>query len=153
MTRGTAPMDPLLAALEQAFAVYRQEIEACEKKSRPTDGLLGFGHSLKDDSCHDRFDGRVEQAVRDIRSAGPSSETAGQAVRMLILRDDGPAWPLAAQWMLRAVERHSTALIPLLDAAAAAALEKEYAARYPRWDRLPAQKEVLKALKLRKETP
>ena len=72
---------------------------------------------------------------------------------MLILRDDGPAWPLAAQWMLRAVERHSVALIPLLHAADAAALEKEYAARYPRWDRLPVQKEVLKALKLRKETP
>ena len=65
-------MDPLLAALDQAFAVYRQEVEACEKKSRPTDGLLGFGHSLKDDACHERFDERVEQAVRDMGSAQPS---------------------------------------------------------------------------------
>ena len=45
-------MEEYLTALEQAFITYRQDIENCQKKSRPTDGLLGFGHSLKDDACH-----------------------------------------------------------------------------------------------------
>ena len=51
--------------------------------------------------------------------------------------------------MLRAIERHSLPLIPFLDSGAATSLSREYAARYKPWDRLPAQKEVLRALKKR----
>jgi hypothetical protein len=140
-------MEEYVAALEQAFITYRQEIEACQKKSKPTDGLLGFGHSLKDDACHERFDERIAQTVSSLCQEGPDAETAEQAVILLIARNDSASWPLAAQWMLRAVERHSIPLISFLAPDAAARLQKEYAARYRPWDRLPAQKEVLKALK------
>ena len=142
-------MEENLAALEQAFISYREEIEAFERKSKPMDGLLGFGRSLRNDSCHDRFDERVAQAVNGICGLQPTPETAERAVRMLISRDDFSAWPLAAQWMLRAVERHSIPLIPFLTSAASAALYSEYARRYRPWDRLPVQKDVLKALKQR----
>ena len=73
--------------------------------------------------------------------------TVFTAVALLIARSDSASWPLAAQWMLRAIERHSLPLIPFLAPAAAARLQKDYAARYRPWDRLPAQKEVLKALR------
>ena len=140
-------MEEYLTALEQAFIAYRQDIESCQKKSRPTDGLLGFGHSLKDDACHERFDERIAQTVSDLCKADPAPETAEQAVALLIARSDSASWPLAAQWMLRAIERHSLPLIPFLAPAAAARLQKDYAARYRPWDRLPAQKEVQKALR------
>ena len=141
-------MEECFAALEDAFTVYRQDLEAYAKKSKPTDGLLGFGRSLKDDSCHDRFDGRVKEAVDGVIAASPAPEEAARAVKTL-LRDDMSSWPLAAQWMLRAVERHSIPLIPFLAPEAAAAFLKAYAARYKRWDRLPAQQEIFKALKNR----
>ena len=144
-------MEDHFAALEQAFILYRQDLEDFAKKSKPTDGLLGFGRSLKNDACHDRFDERVKEAVEGICAASPAPEDAAKTVDLL-LRYDAREWPLSAQWMLRAIERHTLPLIPLLAPEAAAALQKEYAARYKPWDRLPAQQEVFKALKHRAAT-
>ena len=139
-------MDEYFAALELAFEKYHQDLEEYARKSKPTDGLLGFGHSLKDDPCHDRFDERVKEAVDGIAASPPTPEAAKQIVGMLF-RDDIQTWPLAAQWMLRAIERHSLPLIPFLSPDSAAAFQKEYAARYKPWERLPVQQEVFKALK------
>ncbi len=139
-------MEECFDALEQAFAVYRQDLENCARKSKPTDGLLGFGRSLKDDPCHERFDERVKEAVDGVIAASPTPEDASRTIEML-LRNDIPSWPLAAQWMLRATERHSLPLIPFLAPEAAAVFMKEYAARYKPWDRLPVQQEIYKALK------
>lgn len=140
-------MEDLLTALEQTFAEYRRELEECEKKSRPTDGLFGFGHSIGDDPCHTRFDERVAQAVEAICAAEPSPEDAAAALVTLLARDDGATWPVSAQWMLRAAERHALPLIPFLDPGMRETLADAYAARYKPWDRLPAQKQVLKALR------
>lgn len=142
-------MDEWMAALEQAFADYRQDLENYEKKRKPTDGLLGLGHSLQNDPCHERLDDRVAQCVRQICALSPSPREAEQVIRLL-LRPEDAAWPLAAQWMLRALERHALPLIPFLSPDDAAQLQKEYASRYKPWDRLPVQKQVLKALKERK---
>lgn len=141
------PVEELLGALEQAFTDYRRALEACQKKYRPTDGLLGFGHSIKDDPCHAQVDERVEKAVAGICRANPSPEEAERAAQMLLARDDAPTWPTSAQLMLRALERHCIPLVPFLSREAAGALLKKYDARYKRWDRFPAQKEVFKALK------
>ncbi len=143
-------MEECFAALDQAFTIYRQDLENYARKSKPTDGLLGFGRSLKDDACHDRFDERVKEAVDGIAAASPTPEEAEKTVGLL-LRYDARDWPLAAQWMLRAMERHTLPLIPFLAPQAAAAFQKEYAARYKPWDRLPTQQEVFKALKRRAE--
>ncbi len=142
-------MEDQLAALEQAFLDYRQDLKNCLKKSRLTDGLLGFGHSLKDDSCHDRFDEHVQQAVQEICASDPTPETAEKAVRRLLLPEGDPAqnWPLAAEWMLGAIERHSLPLIPFLPKEAAADILQSYAGRYKPWNRLPVQKDIIKALK------
>ena len=140
-------MEDLLIELEQAFLDYRKALEECEKKYRPTDGLLGFGRSIKDDPCHGQMDERVQKTVAEICSATPSSQDAERAVRMLLARDDMSSWPPSAQLMLRALERHTIPLIPFLSPGTAAALLKKCDARYKRWDRFPAQKEVFKALK------
>lgn len=142
-------MEEYLTALEQAFRDYRQEIENYEKKRKPTDGLLGFGHSLQDEACHEKLDERVEKIVAEICQLRPESEDAERAVKLLLAREDMPAWPLAAQYMLRALERHCLPLIPFLSSEAAAVFLKRYAAAYKPWDRLPAQKKVFKALKMR----
>ena len=140
-------MDELLTELEQAFAVYRQDLERYEKKKNPLGGLFGVGSSLKDDSCHDRLDERLEKTVADMCAIPPSAEDAARAVRMLLHPQEGRAWPLAAEWMLRAVERHTLPLIPFLTPEAAAGFLRDYTSRYKPWDRLPAQKEVCRALK------
>ena len=142
-------METIAAALEQAFSDYRKEVEECRRRLKPADGLFGIGHSLKDDACNDRFDRRVEQLVAAACALPPMPEEAERLARRLLLPQDTQPWPLAAEWMLRAAERHALPLIPFLDKAGAAALLKEYAARYRPWDRLPAQKQVCRALKER----
>ena len=140
-------MDEFLASLEQAFSDYWQDIETCRKKYRPTDGLLGFGHGLKDDACHERFDERVKQAVIEMAEAGLTPGQAERVLQTLLLRNDINTWHTTAQWMLIAVQRHALPLIPLLSKEQAASLEASYKERWPRHTRLPVQKDILKALK------
>ena len=139
-------MEEYFSALEEAFQLYREELAEGKKKLKPMSGFLGFGHSLKDDACHEKLDERVEKAVNGIAGLNPSPEEAERAVRML-LRDDGKEWHETAQWMLRAVERHSIPLIPFLKKETADRFYREYGSRYRRWERLPAQKKVYEELK------
>lgn len=143
-------MEESMAALDAAFEMYRRDLENYARTCKPLDGFLGFGRALKNEPCHDQFDARVKEAVDGVCAASPTPEDAARVVGLL-LRWDPTGWPQEAQWMLRAIERHTLPLIPFLAPETAAALEKEYAARYKRWERFPAQKEVLKALKNRAE--
>lgn len=140
-------LEEFFAALDQAFLIYRQDLTKFENSRRPTDGLFGLGRTLQNDPCHDRFDESIEQAVQAMCASSPGSIDAEKAIRMLFIWHQPQDWPLAAQWMLRAIERHALPLIPFLNSEAAAALQKEYAKHYKPWDRLPAQKEVYNALK------
>lgn len=142
-------MEELLAELEQAFRDYREDLDKAEKKRRVTDGLLGFGRTLGDDPCHERLDERVARLAADIREREPSPADAERAVRLLLEPDRTKPWPDAAQWMLRAIERHSIPLIPFLARKNAGEFLRDYGARYKRWDRLPAQQQVFRALKAR----
>ena len=139
-------MESFLARAEQAFADYREELKAAEQKLKPADGLFGFGHSLKDDACHVRADDRVRQAVEGLCAMQPPSDVAEKMVRKLLFRDDVASWPQAAQWMLRAMERHALPLIPFLSRETAKIISLEYAGRYKRWERMPVQKQVCRAL-------
>ena len=143
-------MEAFFAEVEQAFEEYRQGIENYQRKRRPTDGWLGFGRSMGDDPCNDRLDERIRRAVEGLCAQTPPPDVAEKMARRLLLRDDLAAWPLAAQWMLRAIERHALPLIPFLSTEDAAELSKAYSCRYKRWERLPAQKEICRALNARK---
>ena len=141
-------MEELFAALEQALLDYRQDLENCERRRKPMDGLFGLGYRIQDDPCHTHLDERIKQATDGICAAEPAPEDAERAVRMLLCID-AQAWPESGRLMLRAIQRHILPLIPLLPPDAAAALLREYAGRYKRWDRLPVQQQICKALKAR----
>ena len=134
------------ADLERIFSDYRADMENCGKKYKPADGLFGITRSVKDDECHDRFDRRVEELIREFVSSETSSGIAGQLTEMLLFPDRFQDWPVSAQWMLRAAERHSASLIPLLSPDTAEAVYRRYTLRYPPRDRLPVQKKICRAL-------
>lgn len=142
-------MDGILSELDQIFADYRRELDESEKKHKPTDGLFGFGHSIKDDACHDRFDVKMRETVEKIAAEQPSSDETAQFIRLLFTESDHHEYSLSAKWMLIAAERHILPLIPFLKEEDAAVLAAEYGKRYRLWNRLPAQKQVLAALKKR----
>ncbi len=144
-------MDRYESALAQAFQDYRRDAVEEEKKRDVTEGLLGFGRRAGDSPAQDRFDARVEEIVGGATTSLPTPAEAEGIVRQLLLRDPSEAWPAAAQWMLIAAQRHCLPLIPMLSPAQAGDILKAYEARYAPWERLPAQKRVIRALKARSE--
>lgn len=144
-------MEERISELSEAFEDYRTELQKLSQKRKLTDGLFGFGHSIRNDGCHERFDERVEALVRQIAGNHPSPDEAEQAVRLLLVREDRLLWITEAQLMLRAEERHALMLIPYLRPESAGEWYKKYLACYKPWDRLPKQKEILAALKERSD--
>ncbi len=139
--------ESLLEDLKEVYRLYRQEVDECLKKQRPTDGLFGLGHSLASDVCHDRFDQRLADTVQALLETELTEPKAEAAVKTILEPPCDREWPQAAQWMLRAAERHVLKLIPFLSAESAGRFAREYACRYKPWDRLPAQKQIYQALK------
>lgn len=140
-------MDTILTALEQAYSDYRAELAQAEKKQKPTDGLFGLGHSIKDDPCHDRLDERIAALVQQAAAEHIDAKLAAQALRLLYTQTSLYPYPESARWMLYATERHGLQLVPLLTREDAAELCREYGKRYKLWDRLPVQRQLHQALK------
>ena len=140
-------MTDLNTSLDQAFEQYRDDLGKAARKLKPTDGFLGFGHGLKDAHCHEAFDQKIGEIVCGTTPDTVDKQEAAAAVNRLLLNADECNWPDCAIWMLRAVQRHALPLIPRLAAEDAQMILKEYEKRYPRYDRLPVQREIIKALK------
>lgn len=140
-------MEQIISTLEQILEEYRRDLEEYAKNRRTLDGVFGFGRSLRNDPCHERFDEKVRKAVEAFAAEEPSPSEAEEAVRFL-LSWEAKDLPDAAKWMLGAEERHSLPLIPRIGKEAADALYPWYKKRYRPWERMPVQKEVLKALKV-----
>lgn len=140
-------MEDVLEVLNQIYTDYSVELEACEKKQKVTDGLFGFGHSIKDDPCHERFYDRIQEAMNQLTASAPPSEQAESTILYLFSRKKEYAYPPSAQLMLCAVEKHILPLIPYLTPQAAKHILDEYETMYRRWERLPVQTEVWKTLK------
>ena len=135
---------PYLDMLEEICEQYRRDVMEMDKTLRPGSGMLGLGPRPGDAPCHEKFDRAVAALLRT-----PPEDTADAAAvsRALLLREDGPAWPEHAKWMLIAVQRHGMALYRRLPPETAAALLDRYEKLYPRMRRLPVQKEIMRALK------
>ena len=132
--------EQMQALLDTFLEALRQE----EKDRRPGDGLLGFGPKPGDAPSHSAFDRRVAALLGETGERG-GPET-GDAVELLLRAVEEEPWPEAARWTLIAAQRHALPLIPEMNPEQAAALAAWYEKRWPRFSRLPVQREVLRAL-------
>ena len=128
------------------LGAYIAETERLEREKKPGDGLMGLSPGPKDDPCHDRFAQALEHLLLDIRAQAPPSGEVRDALDAIYRAPLDHPWPLSAHWMLKAVHGLTAPLADLLTAADARALYDAYARDYPRWDRLPSQKQALRAL-------
>ena len=131
------------------YDAYIKTVEELERTKKPTAGLLGITKGPKDDPCHDRFADDLAEKLKMFSAKDPSS---GE-VRSLLEYMYGIPFQYRENhmiyWMFTAV--HSLVLdndlISRLNRADAQKLYEQYSKDYPRWERLPAQKRTLKALK------
>lgn len=128
------------------LGAYVAETERLEREKKPGDGLMGLSPGPKDDPCHDRFAQALEHLLLDIRAQAPPSGEVRDALDAIYRAPLDHPWPLSAHWMLKAVHGLTAPLTDLLTAEDARALYDAYTRDYPRWDRLPSQKQALRAL-------
>lgn len=122
---------------------YLAELDRVITKSKPTDGLFGFGSSVKNHPCHEQFFDAVGEAVAGIAD----EEEAGEAARAILYADSSYDCPNSAKLMLTAIQGHIKKLIPLLSEEDKAEIKAYYDLKIPRGQRLPVQKEVYNMLK------
>ncbi len=132
--------------LEQLYRTYIGTVEELEQNRPIGAGLFGLTPGPADDPCHDRFVSELEELLRSLSESSPSSAEAAEVLRFLF---EAPALhrePKSLYWMLIAAQGLASDLVDFLGREDAAALAKSYSAQYPRRDRLPAQRELLKKL-------
>lgn len=131
------------------YDAYLEKVEELERNRKVTDGLLGITKGPKDDPCHDWFADELEIRLSDFAAADPSPEEIRSLLEYMYRAPLENRDNHIIYWMFTAV--HSlvleTDLIGRLDRKDASDLYRQYSEDYPRWERLPAQKKTLKALK------
>lgn len=137
-----------MEVLEQVRELCGDYLNRCrqlELDRKPGDGLLGMGSGPDKDPCHDAFARELETVLKG--AEGRPSDEIRAALSYLYRIPTENRDNLTAYWMLLAVHGLTVELAAGLNRSDAAALLAEYREEYPRWERLPAQKRVLAALK------
>ena len=135
------------AEIRAIYQEYLDEAERVERERKPGDGLFGLGKKPSDDPCHNRFANALETALRDFAACEPDSPRVREVLSHIYRAPAEHREPVSAYWMLCAVHGFTLELTDRLNAADAAALFTSYAKDFPRWERLPVQRQVYAALK------
>lgn len=134
------------AAIRKIYDSYFDKALAAEQNRKPTDGMFGIGKKPGDDPCHTEFAAELEAALNTYKEGSPASAEVRELLDFMYQLPKSHEEPKSIYWMLIAVHGLSAILIPLLGQSDAAALRKSYAAAYKRWERLPVQQQILRAL-------
>ena len=129
------------------YDAYVEKVEELERNKKITAGLFGLTKGPKDDPCHDLFAQELETKLRAFAGSAPDTEEVRSLLYFIFTvplkhKDNNMIY-----WMFAAVHGLTSDLISLLNRSDAEALYQQYNTDYPRWERLPAQKKVLKVLK------
>ncbi len=111
------------------------------------EGFFGMPDSAKSHPCHTEYFNAVENTVKEYIAGEPDAETAEAAVRFLLTASDEYPCSNLASWMLVAIQNHALPLIPYLSKDVKAELYTWFSKHVPRLQRLPVQREIIKALK------
>lgn len=135
-----------LQAIRQLYTDYLEKTVQLEQRRKPGEGLLGIGGGPKQDPCHDQFVADLTSALGKIADTRLASNELKEILEYiywapLAYRDNQMAY-----WMLLAVQGLTVELISGLARQDAAELWDRYRDAYPRFERLPVQKQVLNAL-------
>ncbi|MEA5144166.1 MAG: hypothetical protein VB023_11435 [Oscillibacter sp.] len=135
-----------LADVQKLYKTYLARTKELTARRRPGDGLLGFGPGPDQDPCHDAFSQALKACLAE---EIPSSGETAAILHYIYEEPFCHEHDQLAYWMLLAVHGLTVPRVKALTAADAAALWTWYRKAYPPAKRLPAQKQVLRALKER----
>ena len=137
-----------LQQLESIYQEYEQRLAQAQQQAGVFAGAFNMGDDPRKDACNQFFYESLGQWVWEFLETEP---TAGEAARAAewILNYPALHRESATYWMTYAAQGHVRELIPLLESKAAERLVRDYENQYPRRDRMPVQRELVKALRSR----
>ncbi|MBQ3373033.1 MAG: hypothetical protein IJG40_07870 [Oscillospiraceae bacterium] len=128
---------------------YISATDALLENRKFGEGVFGMPDSARSSPVHMEYYNAVEAAVNEYLSAAPQVEETDEAVRFLLMASEEYPCSNLATWMLIAIQRQALPLIPLMSDEKRAELYTWFNAHVPRLQRLPAQRDIIKALKKR----
>ncbi|MGM9604206.1 MAG: YitT family protein [Faecousia sp.] len=137
-----------LQQLELIYQEYEEKLAEAASKASMFAGAFHMGDDPRKDACNQIFYEKLGQWAQEFRESSPTAGEAAQALRWILeypARHRGSA----TYWMTYAVQKHAQALIPMVEPAEAGKQGAEFARLYPRTERLPVQREVLRELSAR----
>ena len=140
------PMDQP-ARIRALYEVYIDRVETLERNRKPGEGIFGLKGGPADDPCHDRFAADLEALLGEFARSDPAPAEIRQVLEYMYSVPLAHRDSKTAYWMLIAVHGLALDLAERLPREESAPLRAKYAGDYPRWERLPVQKQTLAALK------
>lgn len=140
----------MLQQLKERYQQYDDEMVQVRKDASPMDGVFGFGSDPKKHPCHRRFYEDVGKWMQTFLASGPDEAACAEAASFLIC-EPSRRKETDTYWMTYAAQGWCRELVKSLKPADCKRLQAEMDRLYPRIDRLPAQRELYKALKKRGE--
>ena len=136
-----------IEAMRLLRANYLEKVSELERKRKPGEGILGMHGGPADDCCHDRYAEDLAALLQAFAAEDPDSASVRTVLDELYAAPPKSGTPRSAFWMLIAVQGLCPELIDRLDPDDADSLVKRFASDYRRWELMPRQKQLLKALK------
>ena len=139
-------MSEYLRRFQGIIAQYSEELEKMSKSRKITGGLFGFGAGPGDDPCHDAMDKQVGELTAQIQADEVQPEETAELVTAVLRAEKEREWPAAAKWAVIAIQRYTIPLISEIRPEDRKAIAAWYTKAYPKRQRLPIQKQVVKKL-------
>lgn len=141
-------MNESVALLRMCLERYQQEMDRVEAELRPGDGILGLGNDPKRSPSHMEFYNEVGRIIGLISGGELPADEAAETAAFLMTMGERFGRRFTRP-MMEAAQGHILPLVPLLTPEQAGVLARQYAGLYPRHQRLPIQRQLLKALEKR----
>lgn len=134
-----------LEQLQELYAAYEPEATDAKKKSSYFASVLGTGNDHRNHPCHDLFYQGVGAVIGEFLSGAPSEQEVGLILQWLLMtaaaHKNQPTY-----WYLYAIHGYAAPLVELADPALCRQLQEQYNKAYPRYERMPVQNNIYKAL-------
>jgi len=135
----------MMEQLKNLYTEYAQKVKEVRKAARPFDGVFGFGNDPRNNPCHEEFFAAGGQWAEQFAAAGPDQAQLLEAA-LFILEEPLQYKDRECYWYMFASHASLKPLIGVMTPETAAQVLSRFRELYPKRDRMPLQKQLLKAL-------
>lgn len=135
-----------LMKIREMYQSYVDTAVKLEREKRPLAGMIQGKGRPADAPCHGAFVEEMDGKTRAVAAGEPSPQEVREILNFILCAPHMFRQPEMVYWTMIAAQGSALCLIPYLDKGDALALQQKYGRDFRRWQRLPVQKMVYKAL-------